>query len=740
MPHHAVLSHRAEELIELRLDDLEHNHLAHPAKPISPAKALLRNLWVLLLCGGVLTVVLLGKSRLHVAEPLEHVHAVNSAEPYFVPLGTAPIKYLYIANIAAPWHGAAGDSSGGHRRRRRGLLGAAAHAVSQQTAALLEPLFAAGVGGTAAAAAAAGRTLKDPAALQALHLKQLMKQQLSHPRRVLAAAAPPGGPEPSAPPQLTMQIMQRNTTKAATAAAAAAPSIEALPNSVLSPAAYGFHSVSQAVTCNLKEGQAVKCNAAITTSSLSDAFEAGQENFLVLSLNTPGQVAVELHFSEIGKLGYAKNWLALAILLGMLVAIATEKVHRMWCAFVAAFAMMSLLLWCNMTPSLAKVTEFLDESTLGLLFGMMILVGKLKDTGLFEVLCAATLKASRGKMWLLSVLMMYITACVSAFLDNVTTMLLMGPITISMMKTANGRDPRPMLMAQVLMSNIGGTATMVGDPPNIIIGTALQRYLGFVDFILHLAPGVIAASVPAAALILWLYRKELLGPIPDYSKVLSTVGQYRVTDWDLMAKSGYVMVVVLLGFLLHPLHHLDPAWFAIIGASILCIITSRLDVEEIMHSVEWDMLLFFAAQFVMVECAAEIGMIDMIGGWLEAIIRAAPAQQRTLVAVQILLWASAFISGILDNIPYTITMVPVIDFLASSGLGLNIQTLAWALAFGACFGGNATLIGASANIVTATILERQGFPMSFLGWMRVGIPVTIATVAVANLYMFRYCF
>jgi Na+/H+ antiporter NhaD/arsenite permease-like protein len=202
-----------------------------------------------------------------------------------------------------------------------------------------------------------------------------------------------------------------------------------------------------------------------------------------------------------------------------------------------------------MVPSLATVTSWLDESTLGLLFGMMIIVGHLKNTGLFEVLCAATLKACGGRMWLLSALLCYLTGVVSALLDNVTTMLLMGPITISLMQTCK-RDPRPLLMAQVLFSNVGGTATMVGDPPNIIIGTSLSRYLGFVDFLVNLAPGVLAASLPALGLVLLQYRRDLLGPIPAYEDCLEQTKDYSILDWNLMAKSGYVTAVVVLGFLL----------------------------------------------------------------------------------------------------------------------------------------------------------------------------------------------
>jgi Na+/H+ antiporter NhaD/arsenite permease-like protein len=173
---------------------------------------------------------------------------------------------------------------------------------------------------------------------------------------------------------------------------------------------------------------------------------------------------------------------------------------------------------------------------------------------------------------------------------------------------------------------------------------------------------------------------------------------------------------------------------------VLCIAVAPMEVDEVMHAVEWDMLLFFAGQFVMVEAASEIGLINMVAGWLEAAIRAAPPSARLLVAVEILLWASAFISGILDNIPYTITMVPVIELLAAAGLGLPIKTLAWALAFGACFGGNATLIGASANIVTASLLDRSGHRCTFLSWLKAGIPMTLLTVGIANVYMLRYVF
>lgn len=355
------------------------------------------------------------------------------------------------------------------------------------------------------------------------------------------------------------------------------------------------------------------------------------------------------------------------------------------------------------------------------------------------MLSAVAVRLSRGKMWRLSVILMVLTAFVSAWLDNVTTMLLMVPVTISVMRQCNA-DPVPLMLAQALMSNIGGAATMVGDPPALIIGTALSNYIGFIDFIINMAPGVIMAAVACVPLILWLFRKTLLGPIQKYDEILEEVQAFRITDWDLFAKCSYVTGAVLIGFLLHPVHHVDPAWFAVLGAVVLCVCDSPMEVEKVVHTVEWDMLLFFAAMFIMIEASAEIGMISMIGGWLESAIRATPPASRTIVAIQILLWVSAVISGVLDNIPYTITMVPVIEYLAFAGLGLDLATLAWALNFGACFGGNATLIGASANIVTATLAERAGEKITFVGWLKPGIPVVIVSVAMADVWMLlRFC-
>eukprot|EP00798_Chlamydomonas_sp_ICE-L_P021621 gene21621-28624_t len=391
--------------------------------------------------------------------------------------------------------------------------------------------------------------------------------------------------------------------------------------------------------------------------------------------------------------------------------------------------MCGLLLLANLTPDLMLVMEWLDYGTLGLLFGMMVIVGILQRTGVFEVMCTVCLKACKGRMWLLTVYLCCLTGFLSAWLDNVTTMLLMGPMAISVFATLN-RDPVPLLISMAIMSNVGGTATMISDPPNIIIGNVLRQEIGFIDFLIHLAPGVLIAFPFGLAGLLWFYKKELAGNLENMDAILDKCKDYKIKNYKLLAISGYVTVGVIIGFLLHPIHHLNPAWIAIISATFLGALASPEDVHDIIRSVEWDMLLFFA----------ELGLIRKIAGLLTMIIESSEPEQYNIISVQVIIWFSAIFSAILDNIPYTITMLPVIKELAVNFPGLDLQTMAWALSFGACFGGNGSLIGASANIVTSGIAAKAGFNISFNAWLKPGILVTVITVAVADIYMIlRYC-
>ena len=436
----------------------------------------------------------------------------------------------------------------------------------------------------------------------------------------------------------------------------------------------------------------------------------------------------------------SKNWLALVVLAATLVGIATEIVHRTWCALIGASFMMGLLLWVDGAPSLGKVVTWIDDSTVCVLFGMMIIVGRLADTGAFEVLSAAIVRTSGGRMWVLSTSLMLAVAFVSAWLDNVTTMLLVTPVTLSTMRRC-GKDPVPLLLALTFASNVGGAATMVGDPPSLIIGTALSDHVGFMDFIVNMAPGVLVAMAAVTPLVVFgLFRKTLTGPVDNYEAVLAEVEDYRITDWTLLAKSSYVTAAVLTGFLLHPVHHVDPAWFALIGAVVLCVSDRPGETETALKAVEWDMLLFFAGMFVAIEAAVEIGAIGMISGWVEAIVGAAPEGARTIVAIQIILWVSAIVSGFLDNIPFTIAMIPVVERLAAAGLGLDIAVLAWALNFGACFGGNLTPVGSGAGVVVVGLARRGGVNMGFGRWLGPGAAVVFVTVAIADAWLLlRFC-
>jgi Na+/H+ antiporter NhaD/arsenite permease-like protein len=255
-----------------------------------------------------------------------------------------------------------------------------------------------------------------------------------------------------------------------------------------------------------------------------------------------------------------------------------------------------------------------------------------------------------------------------------------------------------------------------------------------------MAPGAVLAFIACLPLILVLFRSSLLGRIPNYEKVLEMGKQYRITNWSLFWKCVYVLGIVLLGFLLHPLHHLDPGWFALFGGTVLCVASDRQEVEEVLHLVELDTLLFLAALFIVVEAAAQVGLIDAIGGIFALLFGATTLAARRAVAVTVILWVSAIASALLDNVPYTIAMVPVIEFLAYGNLGLPLPLMAWALGFGACLGGNGSLIAASVNIVGASMLDRAGHAMSFKRWLKAGVPVTVVSVAVVNAYMLlRYC-
>eukprot|EP01083_Nonionella_stella_P033645 92064_1 len=430
--------------------------------------------------------------------------------------------------------------------------------------------------------------------------------------------------------------------------------------------------------------------------------------------------------------------IAALVMVVVYILILLEVVHR---TLVAIFGSMVALFFFFLmhngeTESIRTVMLHQEWSTLGLLFGMMVIVGELSHTGVFEWLAVRLLVSSKGSFSRLMVLLCLLTAVASAFLDNVTTMLLIAPVTIDMCGIL-GVDPRPYLISEVILSNIGGTATLIGDPPNIIIGSSFKE-VGFLDFIINIMPCILLIAVPLSLLLmLWIYRPYMIMkemPELDTKKLKET---YPIYDEPRLLIAGTSTFFLIVLFFLHPLHHKDTAWLALISAFLTISFTNPHDVQDVLRNhVEWDTLLFFAGLFVLVEVCAAMGLLEAIGNALVGVIKAQEESKQLPIAITLILWVSAFTSAFLDNIPYTATMIPVVGILADELPDtLPIKTLAWALSFGACLGGNGTLLGASANIVTAGIATNRGFKISFLNFFYPGMAAMILTTAIANIYM-----
>ncbi len=465
-------------------------------------------------------------------------------------------------------------------------------------------------------------------------------------------------------------------------------------------------------------------------------------------------VHLELHLIE-GK-GSQAVWVGLAILLGVYALIITEVVHRTLAASIGGILAVLALNYYTVEPtlSLKAVTTMIDWETIGLLLGMMVMVGIISHTGVFEWFAVQAYKKSGGSVWTLVVILCSVTAVLSAFLDNVTTMLLLTPVTIQLAKVLDLK-PIPILISEVLFSNLGGAATMIGDPPNIMIGSALspgaiasakggvyahlaESGVTFNDFIFEMAPGILMTIVPSFMFIKWMYSEEFSGErIRDVNELES---KYGIKDMGMLKVSGTILILVILNFFLHPITHIAVSWIALVGALLMLLATDRHELEEPLEKVEWATLLFFAGLFVLVHSLQYLGVIEYIGTYVESAISyfgsadGDGAVIRLAAAILIVLWVSAIASAFIDNIPYTATMIPII-LQISENLSIELGPLIWALAFGACLGGNGTLIGASANVVTAGMSEEAGYPISFNEFFKAGFPVMLISTAIVSLYM-----
>ena len=480
--------------------------------------------------------------------------------------------------------------------------------------------------------------------------------------------------------------------------------------------------------------------------SLLALIVAGLMAFITTS-NAGGGAGVDIGIKLQENLGKEPVWVGLGILLFVYALIISEVVHRTLAAAVGGLAAIVALNYYKAGDALtlAETTTLIEWETIGLLLGMMVMVGIISHTGIFEWFAVEAYKKSGGNVWTLVVILCAVTAVLSAFLDNVTTMLLLTPVTIQLARVLD-LNPIPLLIAEVLFSNIGGAATMIGDPPNIIIGsmmseTAIEKAgysdlasdgVTFNDFIIELAPGIMLTIVPTFMMLKWMYAEEFSGErIRDVEELES---KYGVKDAKMLKTSGAVLILVILGFFLNPVLHIPVSWVALVGAVVMLLVTDPHDLEEPLEKVEWTTLIFFAGLFVLIHSLQHLGVISWIGDQVEAAIVSFDEEYRFVAALVIILWVSAVASAFIDNIPYTITMIPVVLQISSS-LQLDLGPMIWALAFGACLGGNGTLIGASANVVTAGMSEEAGYPISFNAFFKAGFPVMLMTVSIITGYV-----
>ena len=413
------------------------------------------------------------------------------------------------------------------------------------------------------------------------------------------------------------------------------------------------------------------------------------------------------------------------VLILVYVLIAFNLINRTVAAFLGAL-LVGISAYIFGFAGVDQIIHYVDFETIGLLMSMMMIVGILGKSGFFQVVAYKTAKLSSGSPWRTLITITLLTAFLSAFLDNVTTILLVLPVTLELTK-AFKVDPKPYILSEIFASNLGGTATLVGDPPNIMI--ASRANLGFTAFIINLSP-IVLIDLGILILIMYaLYGKELRKIPPHTEEKLDEMGRkYRIEDRILYRKSIGVLLFTIALFIIGEFFGIPPVASAFTGATLLLLLSGE-DIFKTLEHVEWSTLLFFAGLFVVVGGVERMGVIELIADRVLYV-----SQGNFMMAMISIVWVSAITSAIIDNIPFTATMIPVVFSIASS-LNMPSEPFFWALSIGACMGGNATLIGASANVVGVGIAERNGILIDFKSFLKDGIIVTIVTVGVATLYL-----
>lgn len=411
--------------------------------------------------------------------------------------------------------------------------------------------------------------------------------------------------------------------------------------------------------------------------------------------------------------------IAVAVFLIVILLIISERVHRTAAAMAGA---MVLILTGVMSAD--KALSYIDFNTIGVLVGMMIFVAIVRRSGMFEYIAVRAAKAVHGDPWKIMVAFTLITAVLSAILDNVTTVLLVGPMSIAIARMLK-IDPVPFLMGQILASNVGGTATLIGDPPNIMIGSA--AHLSFMDFLDN--TGFVVLFILAVLILLMkiVYEKKIeLGTV-DTGAVENLDPSKSITNRALMKKGIIVLICVIVGFMFHDKLGIESSVIALTAAAVMLII-GREDVNEAIQDVEWTTILFFMSLFVVVGGLTETGIIKELASKIIDATNGHP-----MVTMLVLLWASALLSSILDNIPFVATLIPLI--LAMQADGIDVTSFWWAISLGACLGGNGTMIGASANVVLSDISTKHGYPITFKSYLKVGMPFMLLSIVISTVFL-----
>lgn len=411
--------------------------------------------------------------------------------------------------------------------------------------------------------------------------------------------------------------------------------------------------------------------------------------------------------------------IAVAVFLIVILLIISERVHRTAAAMAGA---MVLILTGVMSAD--KALSYIDFNTIGVLVGMMIFVAIVRRSGMFEYIAVRAAKAVHGDPWKIMVAFTLITAVLSAILDNVTTVLLVGPMSIAIARMLK-IDPVPFLMGQILASNVGGTATLIGDPPNIMIGSA--AHLSFMDFLENTGFSVLFILAVLILLMKIVYEKKIEMGTVDTSAIEKLDPSKSITNRALMRKGIIVLICVIVGFMFHDKLGIESSVIALTAAAVMLII-GREDVNEAIQDVEWTTILFFMSLFVVVGGLTETGIIKELAS---KIINATDGHP--MVTMLLLLWASALLSSILDNIPFVATLIPLI--LAMQADGMDVTSFWWAISLGACLGGNGTMIGASANVVLSDISTKHGYPITFKSYLKVGMPFMLLSIVISTVFL-----